>query len=561
MSDVNPSRPRQYRGKLPAPDKHGNVRPRIGGHRFTVGNIRDTSQGEMKRRTNALKDLFDAQCKSEGIDYWANWCLQWAKRIEKGDKLVFNVSPMAKTEDAMGRGFAVEDAEVLSRIKKLGLDIAADDTDAIARGERELRRWLDNRITKRVTELIDEERERSTQGFDDSLADQMHGVAPADPAKAETRTYHEALQAFRSHLRQNGKKREGGKLARSPQNYIRWTKQLEGRHQDFPLWKLDSVKLDELFAFWRNRPVSERTGNHISFDDSRHKLACLKAVVKWLDANSRWSWELPKNYNFDTTPVALDSDRRKNQTRRVTTNTYTSQQLAVIAKQLDTFGKMILGLSVNCGMQPAEIGRLEVGDVYSVHPETQELGPWVIFNRPKTHEYGEWILWPEVAGLTTWACQRAKEVKAELIVVTEKGVPWYRDDWSNPETRFSKWWQAIPTEKDAHEGIVTRLNKTIDGFPRLTIKTLRKILPNHARPKFGAEIADLLNARKTDRHGNIGGGDTDRYSDRLYNEAKQALCELRTEFEPFLAALREDQVVKDALKKTVPIADAESSRR
>lgn len=214
---------------------------------------------------------------------------------------------------------------------------------------------------------------------------------------------------------------------------------------------------------------------------------------------------------------------------------------------LNTFEKMVLGVSVNCGMQPAEIGRLEVADVFSIHPETEEQGCWVIFDPPKTYEYGEWILWDEVAALLKWGIERATNLGAERIAVSDNGVPWYREDWTNPETRFGKWWQAIPTEKDHHEGIVTRLSRTIDGFPRLTIKTLRKILPNQARPKYGAEIADLLNARRVNRSGNRRGRDTDRYADRLYDEAKQAILELETKFRPFLDVLREDEIVKHML--------------
>ena len=50
-----------YRGKLPDADKRGYVRPEVGGYRFTVGNVRIASQGEMKRRRGVkLSVLFFA---------------------------------------------------------------------------------------------------------------------------------------------------------------------------------------------------------------------------------------------------------------------------------------------------------------------------------------------------------------------------------------------------------------------------------------------------------------------------------------------------------------------
>lgn len=143
--------------------------------------------------------------------------------------------------------------------------------------------------------------------------------------------------------------------------------------------------------------------------------------------------------------------------------------------------------------------------------------------------------------------KRAEQLGATLIVVDNQGDPWYKEEWSNPETKFGKWWQATQTKSSKHEGVVTRLNGSIDGFPRHTLKTLRKILPNLARPDFGSEIADLLNARKINSSGNRGGRDTDRYSDRLYDEAKAAILELETAMRPFLDALREDEVVRNYL--------------
>ncbi len=45
---------KSYRGRLPKPDKNGDVRPEVGGKRITVGNIRDVSTGEMERRLDAI---------------------------------------------------------------------------------------------------------------------------------------------------------------------------------------------------------------------------------------------------------------------------------------------------------------------------------------------------------------------------------------------------------------------------------------------------------------------------------------------------------------------------
>jgi hypothetical protein len=191
-------------------------------------------------------------------------------------------------------------------------------------------------------------------------------------------------------------------------------------------------------------------------------------------------------------------------------------------------------VAINCAMQPAELGRLEAVDYFTVHPETKEAGDWIIFDRPKTHEYGEWILWPEVAELLRDGIERSRKLNAERLIVAEDGLPWYREDWAHPEKNFADWWQA----NKAPLGIVTRLSKERAGFPRHTIKMLRKVLPNLIRPAYGKEISDLVNARRVDGAGRIGGRDTDRYADRLYGKVAEAIRSLEGQFRPFLNALK-----------------------
>lgn len=310
---------------------------------------------------------------------------------------------------------------------------------------------------------------------------------------------------------------------------------------DLPVWEIDRTKLDEMFGHWRNRPVSSKTGKRIASDTAKHLMDTLWSVLTWIDETDDWKWSLPNGAKrIRRTPEQIDSDRKKLRTRRISASTYTPDQLAIIASKLDRFGKMILGISVNCAMQPAEVGRLEVDDIYSEHPETKQKGDWIVFDRPKTHEYGEWLLWPEVAELARWGQDRSRQLGCHRIVVSENGKPWYREDWKNPETCFSKWWQQVPSKTSRGMGIVTRLNKEDPEFPRLTIKYLRKILPNMVRPRHGKEIADLINARKIDRSGRTDGRDTDRYADRLYDNATDAVCELRDRFRPFLEALQHD---------------------
>jgi len=527
-----------YRGKLAKPDSRGYLRPEVGGHRFTLGHVRDISQGEAQSRLDAIRELYERQCLRGGIDHWAAHLLPWAKKLAAGERLVLSVSPYAKANG----GQAAEEAQAVEWLKSLGLGVVADDPVTIAEGERQIQGWIDDQVQRAVTKAVAEVNATWREKLPEPLFTRLKNDGPADPAHLETKTLHEALRAYRTHVEKTGKRQDNGDLAPSPKNYIRWAKLLERSHEDAPLWQLqDRNRLDMLFAYWRNRPVSKTTGDRISVDHAEHMLGCLWDVLKWVDESSEFNWSLPKGASrISRTPVPLDCDRKKTRARRISKSIYTPEQLAIIACQLDRFGKLILGVAVNCAMQAAEVGRLEVHDFYTVHPETGVEANWIVFDRPKTFEYGEWLLWDEVAELVRWGVERARRVGADRLIVSDEGTPWYREDWANPHVRFAKWWQAERTEGDNRKGVITKVRDRHPDFPRHTLKYLRKILPNMVRPNYGKEVADLVNARHVDRAGRVAGRDTDRYSDRLYDEVANAIRELEPVFRPFLDALKDE---------------------
>jgi hypothetical protein len=526
--------PKTYRGKLPKPDNRGYVRPEIGDKRFTVGNVRSESQGEMERRRDAVCDLFDLQCQQSGESRWMEPFHGFAKKLASGQRLKLGVSDYARTN----AGQASEEAQGLAMFREMGLDIVPDDPLAIAKGEAELKKMIDEKLRSALAEAMATV-EKRFESFPQSLVSSLQTKLPTDPENLETRTFFNAIDAYRKHLLKTGKRQENGKPSPSVQNYVDTARRFKKTMDDLPVWEIDRTKLDEMFAYWRNRPVSSKTGKPIASDTAKHLMDTLWSVLTWIDEADDWKWSLPNGAKrIRRAPEQIDSDRGKLRTRRISASTYTPEQLAIIASKLDRFGKMILGISVNCAMQPAEVGRLEVDDIYSEHPETKQKGDWIVFDRPKTHEYGEWLLWPEVAELARWGQDRSRELGCHRMVVTDDGKPWYREEWKNPETYFSKWWQQVPSKTSRGMGVVTRLHKEDSDFPRLTIKFLRKILPNLVRRTHGKEIADLINARKVDRSGRIGGRDTDRYADRLYDNAADALSGLRVHFKPFLEALK-----------------------
>lgn len=340
-----------YRGKLPDADKRGYVRPEIGGHRFTVGNVRTDSQGEMKRRRDAVADLFELQCRQTGEDRLVEPFLGFAKKLASGQRLKLSVSDYARANV----GQASEEAQALAAFREMGLDIVADDPLTIAKGEAELKSLIDEKVRSEIAKALANVGSRF-QSYPQGLVGSLQTKLPTDPENLETRTFFEAIDAYRKHLLKTGKRQDNGKPSPSVQNYLDTARRLKKSMDDRPMWEIDRTKLDEMFAYWRNRPVSSKTGKPIASDTAKHLMDTLWSILTWIDEEDGWKWSLPNGAKrIRRSPEQIDSDRKKLKSRRITANTYSPEQLAIIASKLDRFGKMILGISVNCAMQPAEV--------------------------------------------------------------------------------------------------------------------------------------------------------------------------------------------------------------
>ncbi len=85
---------RAYQGGMPKPDRRGYYRPEVGGVRFIVGHKSEVSEGEAKRRLEAVRDLFNRQaaCSPSSPDSdWHSTALEIARQLAKGQPPI--VSP------------------------------------------------------------------------------------------------------------------------------------------------------------------------------------------------------------------------------------------------------------------------------------------------------------------------------------------------------------------------------------------------------------------------------------------------------------------------------------
>jgi hypothetical protein len=489
-----------------------------------------------------VRDLFDRQCEKLGLSYWHSDVLETARQLAAGQPPTVqyaqgNGSPGEAILKMVAKTFGMPELQEDYEDQQLARLVCA--TEAAPGDPAHYRRVmaaLSEIVRKQVQSAVAEITGKATERFGPAVT----GKLPADPSESEVRTFHEALKAYRDHIDKTGDRNERSKLRPYPcrcQDRARW---LESAHADFPLFQLNLARVEELVSHWRNRPATA-LGKPCSPDHSKHMIGELFRMLRWLENQPDWKWEMPKGAkSIKRKPVTLEQDYIAKRVRRITATTYTPQQLAIIAKRLDRFGKMVLGLAVNCGLGPAEFGRVEIDDVFfdRRHPEANLLGldwtaNWLIFDRRKTGEHGEWLLWSPVADLLKWAAERSRSLGVKRLVVRGNGGNWYADHTENAAAYLGKWWQSQPSKTDPHCGVVTAIANEVDGFPRLTLKTLRKVLPNAVRPEYGKDVADLAVAHSVGRSAMV-----DRYSDKPYRKLHEAIRAMETKFAPFLDALR-----------------------
>jgi hypothetical protein len=530
---------KSYRGTLPKPDSQGRWRPVVGRsdldkpQRFTVGNKRDTTEAEAQRRLDHIRDLYDRQCAEYGIDYWTPWALPFAFRLAKGPPIRMDASD-ANCRRPEGQPLdpafvpkppqTGEDVSTFFKLKSWGIPVEIADPQLSNSGYGFLRNQIAVEVNQAVEQAVGTLRRRWKPETIDGV---RKDVLPENFAEAETRTLHEALDAYSQHLDDTGKRDQNGDLSsrtRKCQDRLRY---LKDHHENCPLWKLNLPHIQKMAAYWQNRPTTRKL-TRCSWDHAHDMLKELFRFFSWLDDHPAYKWEMPKGAGkISRSPNALPEDDRKEAFQTVNKPTFTPQQLALIAEQADSFGKALIGVCVNCAFGASEVGQWSTNfyRIKKSHPHASKVGikstdadSWVVGPRPKTGVYGEHLLWSEVASaVAPFFDGRA------VLPITNQGTPWYQTHRSNPQTKFGKWWSDL----------LDRVEKKRSDFPRLPFGSLRDLLPDILRREFSDEIASICL-----QHGEVGGDELLKcYANVPFRKLFDATRQLEPMFRPFLEAV------------------------
>lgn len=358
--------------------------------------------------------------------------------------------------------------------------------------------------------------------------EKIRQILPADLIQAETTTFHEAIEGRIKWLEKTGDRNKDGSLSTRTRKCIDRLRYLRDHHENRPLWTLDLAQIEQIAAYWRNRPPTKK-GSRCSWTHAYDMNKEFFRLLEWLDTDKAIQWEKPKGCDKVTrSPVKFSEDDNSEPFETISNPTYDPEQLAVLVRHTHALGRAMIGVCVNCAFGASEIGQWPTGrySLFKPHPHQDKIGfkssdrdSWIVGRRPKTGVYGEHLLWPEVA-----AAVRPLLDGREVLPISRTGSPWYRTHSSNPQSKFGNWWSQL----------LDRVQKKEDkSFPRYSFGTLRDVMPDLLRREYDDQIASLAL-----QHRQISSDDilicyANLPFKRLFNATKG----LRERFEPFLSEL------------------------
>ncbi|RCS47647.1 hypothetical protein DTL42_14085 [Bremerella cremea] len=517
------------------PDTKGRYRPYLGfrldadgnrkEHRFNLG----TNRREAERRVDRLYDLHDESEIVAGETIWTPFALYAAKLIEKGTFTIpypFH-EHLLREEDPTAQYAQMLHVEQQNHPS---LHIVPAEPDLYAHGLKV------NGLA--VGEELKELEE----------AARLLGVITSRqvmPDQLVTGTLHEALDVFGQEVVHKNNVRAGtdGELTQYGRLRMERIGRFKERHSDIPLSALHLDSCTDLVRYWANRPPTKnrRTGGldgkPIARKTAEHHIKELFSFLNWLDATSRFSWIKPRGLAQISRKIAELDVEKANKLKAVQKDTYTLEELAVLNRHATPLERLLLYVALNCGMGAAELGRLRSDDFLLDHEHehalrlgftSTETDSFIRFLRPKTGVFGEWLLWPETIVMVRWGFARSRRFGSELLFVSEKGDPWYKEQAKrNPQAKFTNVFTAL----------IRRIQKSEPSFRKLAFGTLRDTLPNMLRLSHSSEMASICLA-----HGSTFKGDEliDCYTNKPFGRFHDLMREARRMVEVVFAAVDGD---------------------
>jgi integrase len=293
------------------------------------------------------------------------------------------------------------------------------------------------------------------------------------PASKSRQTLHEALDAYKAWLHGRHLTRpETGKKQRTSQTGVKQGERVERlkQHvQNMPLSEFGLKQIEDVAAYWANRPLSSRS-EPFSPITCKHHIRLWKHFVLWLHKEPEFDWKRPGDLEWDRVSIPVHPHEVAAKATAEQVETYTKDELKTLWEYGTDLHRTLMALALNCGFGIAEIGTLT---------EKEVQGEYIKRIRWKSKVYGEWKLWP----ITLELLAKLKPNDTPWLLVTGKGKQLIEPTESNYRGPY------IPNRWNY---LTQRIRKDHPGFRQLSFNKLRKTAGNLIRGFSDGEIAGVF---------------------------------------------------------------------
>ncbi len=358
--------------------------------------------------------------------------------------------------------------------------------------------------------------------------------SPSCPAVSHL---HDALLAYQTYIAREYQNPETGQLTSWGNTQRRQVDTLIQHLPNQPMSSLDEDAIDELFGYWRRRPMTARGGTPMTSASVSNYISRLKAALKWMDRSSQIAWVAPRSLGeFETRTRRLPSDDTPACLEQV--ETFTIEELELLMRYGQPLDRLLLLLALNCGYGRAESASLLVGEVQLFKGHTPEQIEMLQYSttdadsfikrvRRKSRVYGEHILYPITVMGIQWALNQREQFpdfspQARLLL-NKKGVPFDRPTVGGNENR------SIPNRFGR---LIKRIQDDGQTIRNLSFGKLRKTAAQLIDSHSNGEVAGVFQC-----HGQPVRTDhlLDRYRNRPFGRVFEAIRRVEEYLAPVFA--------------------------
>jgi integrase len=427
---------------------------------------------EGAKRLELIRYLYENGGKTLS-GYWTPGMLELAKKIAAGEPPTF----WAKSDDPVEYARKVISSQQLMP----GLKIATPDMELMIQSAEANKEFVDEKIANLAKEL------------NADFALQAAGLKM--PTKLSTEGLHQKVSAYRKDRVANYK---GGY-----QGSVRVGKQINAFKSlldDCKLYEFDFTKIKKVVDHYCNRPLNKR-GTVTAKSYCENQITEFYRFCRWLENTA--DWVCPKLASIDRRVRRTLNDAKNNEIRD--DRYWEPNELIKIYANAQPLTKLLIGLGLNTGSGPAELGRMRLEHFVfdKPHPyaktiNCQLVGSWFIGHRIKGYTHSEAYLWSWVADLVKAQVSHCKELGWKFLF-TENGEPLYLDNDIYKELGLN-----LPSTEKPESRFITRYENAIEYATKqgqvsrsLSIGKLRKTLSNYLAREAHEDLAQLLLSHKT----------------------------------------------------------------